>query len=62
MLKNQKLLIQNIPKISKNTIDPKADDLIKQLLQPDVNLELDPFGVLTHDWLKNQFDSALVNH
>ncbi len=44
----------------KNTIDPKADDLIKQLLEPNVNLRLDPLGVLLHDWLKEEIDLNLI--
>jgi serine/threonine protein kinase len=45
----------------KNTIDPKADNLIKQLLEPNVNLRLDPLGVvLQHDWLKEEIDLTLI--
>jgi hypothetical protein len=60
MLVNQENKNCKYSQTIKNTIDPKADDLIKQLLEPNVNLRLDPLGVLLHDWLKEEIDLNLI--
>jgi hypothetical protein len=61
MLVNQENKNCKYSQTIKNTIDPKADDLIKQLLEPNVNLRLDPLVVvLQHDWLKEEIDLTLI--
>ena len=48
------------PKGVKESIDPKADDLIQQLLEPDVSKRIDPLGVLTHPWIRDEVDMTLI--
>ena len=49
------------PRSVRDSIDPKADDLIRKLLEPDVNKRIDPLGVLTHPWIKDEVDLSLLN-
>ena len=49
------------PRSVRDSIDPKADELIRQLLEPDVNKRIDPLGVLTHPWIKDKVDLSLIN-
>ncbi len=60
MLVNQENKNCKYSQTIKNTIDPKVDDLIKQLLEPNVNLRLDPLGVLLYEWLKEEINLTLI--
>jgi hypothetical protein len=60
MLVNQENKNCKYSQTIKNTIDPKADELIKQLLEPNVNLRLDPLGVLLREWLKEEINLTLM--
>ena len=49
------------PRSVKDSIDSNADNLIRQLLEPDVAKRIDPLGVLLHPWIKDEVDLSLIN-